>query len=505
MSLVDPIDPYSISRVGPVSHDLRTRVERCRRIYGGDFEETFATFKQRFQSSDVSAGQGVSRRDFLLINELKPAINRMVEAMPATFTFGVDTKRGGVEAVAEQLNKWAGTRIAGPGRSLFSAFRMICKRQVIDGYVPIVVTLDGDTPQVRIRDAAQAVVETDPLTGELERVTFEWLEPVKQGAGPKDIEAATLRQVIDRQASTISRGQEKGIPTPHGLGFVPVVLIPLRDEGNSLLAPSYIEDAEEAYLAFLKSWYLLSIANNYEAHGLYCDDPAAEDSGDTLDDDVETGPKTIATFPGGYVPKAIKKVGGNINPTSILAAIDRTLQALHHQCKVRLESQVSTDNRSGKAKLIDTAEMRADVSIRSTILKDRLEQLGEIVWQMMGNKLPEGGLGLTVELPCVDEVDQQEQRERGKLLLEARLAGELTREQFFEGWYALGLFDEDLDPKILAQAAEAEAESQKEAEAEDLTNRLLKARQPPPGQAPGATPPPMDMEHDEDEGVMADG
>ena len=465
-------------------------IEEFRALAEGDPDATISAWRSRFQSSELSDGKEVSKRNLPIQNDLTPIVDKRIEAMPSTFQFTPDENLGSDSGLADKLNAWAAGMVMEDGRDLFTALEEIYTDQEVDGAAAIVLsTNDLGVPQLAIRDVSHLEVETDPLRPRLViSAVFEWEQDV-------DGKAVKYVQEITKTEQILRIDGEPDVVTAWPHGFLPVVIIPRNLQKASPLGTSSLPALKEAYLSVLNALAWLNLANKFSGK-MFCPDPAGDD-GWAVPDQAGGGITEMRVIPGAFHPIPMKQFGSDSQPTGILEQYREALGALYRLGKVRKPGDEGADMRSGKAMIVDTVELLMYIATKVAMLRIGLSQLANMVaWLMEGSgrAYPEPA-GVFAEFPDSNDADPQEQRERAKLWSDEEKNGGATTRQKFAGWQANGMLDENANPDDMADEVEEQREA-KEASAMAGAVKQLQAMQsqpsPPPVPGEQAGPPVID-------------
>lgn len=454
-----------------MSHQKHTAAEIAtfRALHEGSEEVTLAEFRRRWQSPEVTRALQLSRRIVPIQNELTPILDKRVEAMPGSFTYGVDAQVGGVESEITALNEWVDGTAFGTGRSVQSAMWEMAEDQEFAGTIAITMGLLNGEAWARLRDPAGMSVVCDPMDPrELTSVTFRW--SVQSGD-----EEVQYREVITKQGRAVYKG-DGGEPIEQevwALKFVPVVLIPRRQLKGSPLGDSAVPQLLESYLSMLWALYLINVANRY-AGKVWCPEGQYDDGWALPDEDDSQATVTNPIVPGMFHPKPIKQVGSTDIPAGALEQFREALAALYRVGKVRRADE-GADMRSGKAMLIDTMELRNYTQKKVDLLRFGLGRMADMRAWLTGAKAYPEPCGASVEIPDLVGADPEEQRSRASLHLQGYEKGLYKkREAVFRAWQSYDLIDQDVDVKKLAEEQDQAAEDAMAA-MEDALSRELAA------------------------------
>lgn len=406
-----------------------------RALVRGDREATIGAVKDRYVATDTISqsvgGYDETRRNFPVLNELGAIIGRRIDAMPNTFEIESED-----EAAQEAVRAWASGVVTDKGGDLYSLAYGIARDQERDGNAVLIPYVEDGAFRVLLRDTEAMEVTLDPDTGRPVSYAFQY------GDGEH-----VYRQTVDAESITTN-----GVAVPHGLPEIPVIVIPREDDHGSPVGVSGVAELLEAYLHFLWSSYLLNTANKYESHGVYCPDPSG-DTGAFLPDASGSGRKQFRISPGMLYPISIKKVGGNINLDSLLEQVREAKATLYRIGRVRQDRQ-GADMRSGKAQLIDTAEMRDYAERKLGLVRAGLNRVVRM-WATWAGLAPSVFL---VTFPSLQDDDMAEQTKRAELALKAvEVFGVAVAAKI---WQGAGLIDEDMDLSTMIAEIEARQEGQ---------------------------------------------
>jgi hypothetical protein len=418
-----------------------------RALYAGDRAVTVEHLKSIAIASGVDRASGLdaSYRDFPVLNELRAIIDRRIDIMPKAFDFVPDETRNGDEQLARRLNAWADIDL----REIMPEFY---RDQELDGNAAPVLSREAPGEPIRctLRDTQQLGLSIDPRTRRYLAARFVWSDRMPDGA------ELLYRQTFDDRSESFMAGEREAQPQRlHGFASVPVVIVPRIREHGRVLGVSGVPEHVEAYMHFLWSHYLLAVANKYEAFGIYC--PAkGEDSGALLPDQDTGRQATFEIRPACLYPIPVEKVGGNINVGSIVSQLEDARAVLYRIGKVRAARE-QIDARSGKAIMMDTAELRDYAAKKLLQTRRGLMRIAELVawaegWVPVGQSV-----GVSINFEDDTGSDAAEQSKRAETWFKLWAAKGCTTEQLLFQWQRLGMLDEDDDPKAMAEAAEAAA------------------------------------------------
>lgn len=506
-------------------------VARLRLVRQGDLDTIWSAWQARFLASgarlnDTQGTLTVSRRDVEIVNELGPIVDARIQAVPLLSSFEPDatddkkaedadpedgdskggSSRSEAESFAEDLNAWASSS-DGDSLDLFSAWREVIDDQEGDGVAAVVMGLRDGEPWFEVRDTVGLTVQAQKLNPRKpESISFHWCEVEPNAKGdPQEIKHEERFTAMDRVRLADGKIIEE---EPHGLGVIPVVLIPRRRTKGVLIPAPGTAELEEAQLNYLWSRYLLNAANKYEAHGLYCTDPADERADMLPTGGANAGMSKFKTSPGALVPIGIQKVGGSINTQTLQAQCQMNLDSLRRIGKVREQGAGGTaDMRSGKAMLVGSEEMRGYIAEKLVFLRAGARRIATL-WGILTGRLQPGDTAPVVPvMETEDDQDPAEATKRGEFWLKVRTAGECTSERFYIETQRNGLLDEDADPAAIA----AEVEAEQAEDADRLAAQMIEAAKAakPAGKddekQDGPTGPPMPPPNGAGKAVMTDG
>lgn len=497
-----------------VIHDLRNALQsrteelawdkrRLRAIYLGDKQTTLGAFKDRFMgfsgSQGSNAGYDESDRNILVENELKPLIDQRIEALPATFEIESEDDDAGVEIDGESIHElaeaWAKGRATPDGLDLYAVYEQVKRSQEIDGEAVLVLGKTNDVPWVEVRDAVTLDRLSDDPSNPA-RVTgwrIGWTR-IKEGREVPCVETIT------ETTWTLLEGAEVIKDEAHGLGFIPVVVIPRTMELGGAMSMPGPGELVEAYLNFLWANYLRNIANKYTAFRVWCpndDITAAALAGDG----AVGGVSSHSVYPGAILKANLVPRGGDVDLSSIENQRADSLRTLREIGRGESDPQSRTDMRSGKASVIQSQGLMRYAATKALLIRLGLGQLFTIWARLAGHIGPDEESGICVLLHDQDKADPAEARMTGEMWIKAYAAGLVTEERVLKEFQRLALLDEDTDIDAMIAELQEKAEASQAASMERMAAVLEKnkARPGEPAQPSQQQDMPM-MDQEADDG-----
>jgi len=457
---------HKVDRTGrPNLHD---DVLSLRAVYVGEQNATIGMFKDRFvagallsSSTTLTSGLEVSDRNILVENELKPLVDERIEAVPTAFEYKASEETPEAVKLAEETNEWAAGRVTPDGHDLVSLFQVMTEDQEKDGRTAVsmgTVEKDGETKVwAEARDAARIM----PLYGEPDNpalVTGWELRWTRKASGSQP--AAEFVEVVTAQTRTLKSGGKSIEEEEHGLGFIPMVVVPRNIVKGSPIGSSGIGELIQGYLNFLWATYMRNVANKYAAFPVWV--PMDEITAMALAGDEDgRGATQIEVTPGAVLIYRLEPKGGSVDFSSLEKQRSDSLECLRRQGRGEQDQAARADMRSGKAKVIGRRGMDRYAGRKLTLLKVGLEMLATIRWWLLNPKMVGTEAPLIVEMADQLDTDPEEQRERGKMWIEMFKVGLAKVIHVLRQFQRLALIDEDVD--VAEMAAEIEAMDEEKA------------------------------------------
>ena len=213
-----------------IAYDRR----RLRALYRGDRDATIQAFRERFQgmssSSTTSTGYDESSRNILVENELKPLVDQRIEAVPTSFE--PQAEEGTPEDRVERFEAWATSTITPQGWDLYASTQQIVSDQELDGAAVCTMgRYDDDSVWLEVRDGAEIEAQhgnpQDPA--EVTGWDISWSR-LENGREVAYTETWTTTETI------LTSGSSELRRDAHGLGYLPVVVIPRTMEHGGILS-----------------------------------------------------------------------------------------------------------------------------------------------------------------------------------------------------------------------------------------------------------------------------
>lgn len=518
------------------AQDPKATTEQLRALYDGDRSATMALLKQRFISSSLTIAQvpgyDESTRNMLVENELRPLVDERIEAVPSDFSFEPDSEmpeceepeelrpmgalperpateapEGGpglveaesgqgpepedesvivaepseAETLAADIQEWAEGPCTPEGHDLYALFDKLKADQEIAGTAIVVLGRFGSEDPARpgevwVQDRDGAEEAAEPTYGnpsnprEITAWKFTWYE----GA----------RKVVETYDSTnivVEVDGKRESKTPHGFGFMPVVVAPRRFVRGKAHGDSGIKEMEEAYLNFLWASYMRNVANKFTAFRVWV--PADDVTLMMVQGDSDgTGMTRIRVMPGAVLKGNFEARGGDISLESIENQRADSLETLRRIGRGEEDSDKRSDQRVAKAMVIGRRGMERYAAGKCVFLKAMLLQIATMRHWILNP----GSVGKPIPV-CVEFADQRDadpavMLDRAKLWLEAFKAKLAKPLMVFKQWQRLKLLDEDAP--LEAMAAEIDALGEADAIASMERMAALGAAKKPGESAP---------------------
>lgn len=481
--------------------------DELRALYEGDQAVTIAMLKRRFVGSAAGAASqnyDETARNMLVSNELKPLIDERIEAVPSDFSFEADEPvpipgsaalpLTPAQKLAFETQEWAEGPVTPDGFDLYALFDSGKADQEIAGNVALVLGKFGSNGTrpgevwVQSRDATpdRAIPAFDDPANpcEVTSWTFKWID-----SGRKMVETFTLTE------RTLTVNGLEAEREALNLGFLPVIVMPRRIIKGSRLGDSGVRELEQAYLNFLWIEYLRNLCNKNTAFRVWC--PGDDVTAMALQGDNDgTGATSIKIRPGVVFKYNLDPRGGDISLESVENQRADSLETLRRLGRGEEDADQRGDQRVAKAMVLGRRGLQRYAAGKIVFLKAMLMQVAAMRYWLLNPAKAKQPVPIVVEFPDLQDSDPIEQRERGKLWMEAFKVKLATPLMVFKQWQRLKLLDEDEDIEAMAASIEALGEAEAMASMERMMTLAGQRGAPAPADgspAPSSAQPPPEM------------